>query len=99
MIHVDCRKYKNLNNDNSGCIFGRDSDAAIKKCANSGFRFYQPVIKNEEETDMGVVKCEKLGNRASCLVVEEFVRDGTDVEIEHMINQCDNNILFYLRKI
>ena len=44
MIHVDCRKCKNLNKDKSDCIFGSDSDAAIKKCADVVIAFLISII-------------------------------------------------------
>lgn len=45
MKEIDCRKCKNLNQDKSGCVFGKNPDEAVKKCAESNFAFYAPDKK------------------------------------------------------
>lgn len=44
MIEVDCRKCKNLGNDE--CIkYGKDADVAVKKCADNGFKEYKKKVR------------------------------------------------------
>lgn len=46
MIEVDCRKCKNLGNDEC-LIYGKDADEAVEKCAKDRFKNY----KKEDEDD------------------------------------------------
>ena len=40
MIEVDCRKCKNLGNNE--CLkYGKDADKAVDKCAKDGFKNYK----------------------------------------------------------
>ena len=40
MIEVDCRRCKNLGNNE--CLkYGKDADIAVKRCADNGFKEYK----------------------------------------------------------
>lgn len=42
MLEIDCRKCKNLGNDECA-KYGNDPDIAVDKCADNGFKDYEPI--------------------------------------------------------
>ena len=50
MIEVDCRKCKNLGNDECK-IYGKDADVAVDRCAKDSFKNYKKGIRDRKNED------------------------------------------------